>query len=82
MGYLEKEDVTGLLENQEFVDEIVRAVAEDPEAMDTLAEEIADSLDDAFEDNQTVRRKLVEAALATPEFRKRVARKLVAELAD
>ncbi len=82
MGYLEKEDVTGLLENQEFVDEVVRAVAEDPEAMDTLAEEIADSLDDAFEDNQTVRRKLVEAALATPEFRKRVAKKLVAELAD
>ena len=80
MGFLKDGDITGLLENHEFMEEVVGAITEDSEVMGDMAEEVAASLEDAIKDDPAIRRKLVEGAMTSPEFKKRIARKLVTEL--
>lgn len=47
-----------------------------------LAEDIADELSEQMEDDPELRRKIVDAAVANPEFKKRIVKKLVEELSD
>ena len=79
-GFLTDEDIAGLLENQEFMEEVVVAITEDSEIMADVAEVVAESLEDAIKDDAAIRGKLIEGAMASPEFKKRIARKLVANL--
>lgn len=80
MGFLKDGDIAGLLENQEFMEEVVGAITEDSEVMGDMAEEVAASLEGAIKEDASLRRKLVEGAMTSPEFKKRIAKKLVAEL--
>lgn len=80
MGFLEETDVRKLLQDPELMADIAKAVVEDPEAMDDLAEDIADKLSDEMEDDSELRRKIVQAALASPDFKKKIIRKLVEDL--
>ena len=48
--------------------------------MDSLAGDIADKLSDELEDDPEIRQKIIQYAIASPEFKKRVVRKLVEDL--
>jgi len=80
MGFTEKGDVRKLLRDSTLCEAIAKAVVEDPETMDSLAGDIADKLSDELEDDSEMRQKIIQYAIATPEFKKRVVRKLVEDL--
>ena len=80
MSLFEESDVKRLLQDQELITEIAKAVVEDPQAMDDLAEDIADKLSDELEDDSELRRRIVEAAVASSDFKAKIVRKLVAEM--
>ena len=80
MGFTEKSDVRKLLQDPKLKDAIARAAVEDPKTMDSLAGDIADKLSDELEDDPEMRQKIVAHAIATPEFKKRVVRKIVEDL--
>ena len=80
MGFLEESDVRSLLQDPELKSDIAKAVVEDPEAMDDLADDIADKLSDELEDDSDLRRGIVSAAIANPEFKRRIVKKLVTDL--
>lgn len=80
MGFIEESDVRRLLEDETLVAEIAKAVVEDPESMESLADDIADYLSDELEDDPTLRKAIVDAATANPEFKKTIVKKLVADL--
>ena len=82
MGFIEKEDVRKLMHDSKLMTEVAKAVTEDPETMDSLADDIADKLSDELENHPELRKKIVELAIARPDFKKRVVRKLVEELSD
>lgn len=80
MGFVEKGDVRKLLQDPELMSELTKAIIEDPEAMDDLAGDIADELSDELEDDTQLKAKVIEAAVASPEFKKRIIKKLVEEI--
>ena len=80
MGYIQDADVAGLLQDSEFVNELAAAVAQDPEGIDDLAEQVADKLSDALEDDASVRQQIVHAAVANPEFKRKVLRKIIDDM--
>lgn len=80
MGLAEKADVRKLMQDSRLMTEIAKAMTDDPETLDSLADDIADKLSDELEDDPELRQKIVEGALASPEFKKKVIRKLVEEL--
>ncbi len=80
MGFTEKSDVRKLLQDSKLKDAIARAAVDDPKTMDSLAGDIADKLSDELEDDPEIRQKIVEAAIANPDFKKRVVRKIVEDL--
>ncbi len=80
MGIIEDGDVRTLLHDPELMSDIAKAVVEDPETMDDLANNIADKLSDELEDDAALRRGIVSAAIANPEFKRRIVKKLVADL--
>jgi len=80
MGFIEKGDVQKLLHDSSLREAIVKAAVEDPETMDSLVGDIADKLSDELEDDPEMRQKIVAHAIANPEFKKRVVRKLVEDL--
>ena len=82
MGLIGEADVRKLLQDLELMGDIAKAVVEVPEAMDDLAEDIADELSDLMEDDPELRRKIVEAAIASPDFKKKIVSKLVEEISD
>ena len=82
MGLIQDSDVRALLQDEGLVAEIAKAVVEDPATMESLADDIADELADELEDDPTLRKAIVDPAIASPEFKKKVVRKLVADLGD
>ncbi len=80
MGFIEKGDVQKLVHDSSLREAIVKAAVEDPETMDSLAGDIADKLSDELEDDPEIRQRIIQYAIATPEFKKRVVRKLVEDL--
>ena len=75
-------DVMKLLQDEKLVDEVVKKVIDDPEVLDDLAEDIADEISDYLEDDPNTRQKIINAALESPGFRKRVVREIVDEIGD
>jgi len=80
MGLIEASDVRKLLQDEAFISEIAQAVVEDPENMDSLADDIADKFSDESEDDPVLRQKIVDLAVASPEFKKRIVKKLASDL--
>jgi hypothetical protein len=80
MGIVESSDVRRLLQNPELMSDIASAVAEDPSALDDLAEDIADEMEDELENDPEFRRRIIDAAMGSPDFKKKVVRKLVGDL--
>ncbi len=82
MGMVAEADVRTLLQDQEFIDDVVSKVIADPKVLDELAEDIADELEDILEDDPTFKQKVIEAAMASPEFKQRVVTELIREMSD
>jgi hypothetical protein len=77
MGLIEASDVSKLLSDPEMASEMAKAVLETPGVMETLADDIAEDLGDELDNAQEFKKQIVDAAMANPEFRKRLALKLV-----
>lgn len=82
MGLTEKADVRRLLRDPEFRTEIAKALVEDTAFMDTLADDIAGELSDGLEDDPEMLKEIVDVAVASPQVKQRIVRKLVEELND
>ena len=80
MGFIKEADVQMLMQDQDFMAEIAKAIVEDPETMDNLADDIADKLDDLLEDDANLKNQIVDAAVNNPEFRRRIVQKLADDL--
>lgn len=79
---ISKADVLKLLQDKKLVDEVVKKVVDDPEVLDELAEDVADEIADYLEDDPTVRQKIINAALGSADFKKRIVKELVDEIGD
>jgi len=79
---INKTDVLKLLQDNALVNEVVKKVVDDPEVLDGLAEEVADEISDYLEDDPAIRQKIINAAIGSADFRKRVVRELVDEIGD
>ena len=80
MGLIQESDVGRILQNPALMDEVVKALVEDSDTMDTLADDIADKLQDALEDDSEMRKRLIDTAMASDQFKKKLVTKLVADL--
>ena len=80
MGFIQESDVQRLMQDESLMSEIASALVENPDAMEDLADDIADKLDDQMEDNPEVRRQIVDAAMGSASFKKRIVAKLVDDL--
>ena len=77
MGLIQESDVGRILQYPSLMDEVVKALVEDSDTMDTLADGIASKLQDALEDDSEMRRGLVDAAMGNGHFKKRLVNKLI-----
>ena len=80
MGLIQESDVGKIIQDPALLDDVVKALVEDSDTMNTLADDIADKLQDALEEDPTMRRRVVEAAIANPVFKQKIITKLVDEL--
>ena len=80
MGIVESADVRRLLQDPEFKADIAKAVAEDPGALEDLAEDIADELEDELEDDADLRKQIIDAAMASGDFKKMLIKELIDDL--
>ncbi len=80
MGIIQDTDVSKVLANQEFMDQVVSGLVEDSTTMDSLADEIADKVQDALEGDSDLRQRLVGAAMTNDVFRRKLVDKLIEEL--
>ena len=80
MGIIQESDVGTVLADQAFMEQVVAGLVENSSTMDSLAEDIADKIEDAFENNADLRQRLVSAAIANEAFKQKLVNKLVEEL--
>ena len=80
MGFVDSSDVRRLLQDSDLKADIAKAVAEDPSALDDLAEDVADELEDELEDDPEFKKQLLDAAMASPEFKQKVVREIMDDL--
>ena len=80
MGLIQDSDVGKVLADQEFMDQVVSGLVEDSSTMDSLADEIADKVQDALENDSDLRQRLVSAAMANEVFKRKLVDKLIEEL--
>ncbi len=79
---IEKTDIMKLMQDSKLMDEIVKKVVEDPKVLDGLADDIADELSDYLEDDPTIRQKIIDAAMQSEDFKKRIVAAVRDELGD
>ena len=80
MGLIQDGDLGKILQDQALMEQIVSGLVEDSGTMDTLADDIADKVQDALENNADLRQQLVSAAIANDAFKQRLVGKLIEEL--
>ena len=79
MGMIQSSDVKELLRDKELMSEIAGAVVEDPNMLESLADDIAGEIDEEMENAPELRKQIIDAAMALPEFRKKLASKIIEE---
>ncbi len=82
MSNLAEHEIYSLLQDEDFVNEVIGQALESPDVMEELAEDIAEDLSDFIEDDPRLQRQLVTQAMNKEGFKNRVIQKLVEELAD
>ena len=79
---IKETDIKKLLQDDKLIDEIVKKVVEDPKVLDELADDIADELSDYLEDDPAIRQKIIDAAIQSEDFKKRIVAAVRDELGD
>ena len=83
MGYdMSEKEVTTFLKDKRLIGEVVKRVVSNRETLDELAEDIADDLSDAIENDPTIKKQIVAAAMKDPRFKEKVVQELAKELSD
>lgn len=80
MGLIQESDVEILFKDKALMDEIVAGLVEDPDTMDQLAEDVANKVEDALEDDSDMRQRLLTAAVSNDVFKRKLISKLIDEL--
>ena len=80
MGVLENGDAVKLLKNPEFVDELVAKICGDPQLLTELADELADTLENAMKQDGVLRKKILTSMSGSETFRRHVAEELARKL--
>ncbi len=80
MGMVQESDIGMVLADQAFMEQVVSGLVEDSGTMDTLADEIADKVQDALESDSALRQRLVSAAISNEAFKQKLVSKLIEEL--
>ena len=80
MGLIQESDVERLLRDEKLMDQVAAGLVEDSQTMDTLADDIADKVQDAMEDDPELRQRIISAAISNEAFKKRLVAKLINEL--
>ena len=80
MGMIQDSDVSKVLADQDFMSQVVSGLVEDSATMDSLADEIADKVQDSLENDSNLRQQLVGAAMANDAFKRKLVDKLIQEL--
>ena len=80
MGFLKDGDAVKLLQNSEFVNEVVAKVLGDPQMISDLADEVADQLEDVLDADGKVRDMILASASGNDQFRSQVIEKLSRKL--
>ena len=80
MGLIQESDVSRLMQDPGLMDSLITGLVEDSSTMDSLADDIADKVQDALEDDSDMRQRLVTAAVANEAFKRKLINKLIEEL--
>jgi len=80
MGLIQEADVARLLSDEKLMDQVVTGLVADSATMDTLADDIADKVQDALEGDSDLRNRLINAAISNEAFKRRLVDKLISEL--
>ena len=78
MSLIQESDVGRLMNDPQLMDQVVAGLVEDSATMDTLADDIADKVQDALGDDADLRQRLIAAAVSNDVFK----RKLIAKIID
>ena len=73
VGVYHERGIEGLLSDNGFMDQMVHAMTQ-TKVMETLAEDVADKLQDALGSNPEFRQRLVKAVVSTESFRRKMVR--------
>lgn len=68
------------VQREKWMDGVIKTVVDDPEAMDDLAKQVGDKLGDVLGDDPNFKKQIIDAALTSPEFKKRIVIKLKTDL--
>ena len=82
MGLVQASDVTDMLNDSELMEDIASAIVESPAVIDALADDIAEELEGEIESSPELRKRIIGAAMAHPDFKRKLALKIVAEIED
>ena len=80
MGLIQEADVERLMNDEKLMDQVVSGLVEDSTTMDSLADDIADKVQDALEGDSEWRHRLINAAVSNEAFKRRLVDKLISEL--
>ena len=80
MGLVQESDVAGILQDPVLMDEVVQVWWWAKLPWETLADEIAGELQGALEGDSDMRKRLVDAAMGSDHFKKKLVTKLVDDL--
>jgi len=80
MGLISESDVGKLMQDEKLMDAVVAGLVEDSNTMDTLADDIADKVQDALSDDAELRQKLINAAVSNDVFKRKLISKLISEI--
>ena len=80
MGLIQESDVGRVLQDEKLMDQVVTGLVENSQTMDSLADDIADKVQDALEDDPELRQRLINAAMSNESFKKRLVSKLIDEM--
>lgn len=79
---IEVRDIRGLLDDEKFMNAVVKKVLQNKDAMEDFVGDVTEALEDAIEEDPQTRSMFLTAALADNSFRDRVADALAEEMID
>ncbi len=80
MGLIQDSDVGKVLADKQVMEQVVSGLVEDSGTMDSLADDIADKVQDSLENDSDLRQLLVSAAMSYEVFKRKLVDKLIQEL--